>query len=273
MKKSDIVKLQDTQIGILRKIDQICRENRFIYYIIGGTLLGAVRHGGFIPWDPDIDIAMPREDYDKIIEYFDSHDTDLFCQSIKSEPNHGSPHIIIKQKGTHIIYKKPKTKYKVKYDGVYLDIFPLDKAPMNTNLQKKHAKKILFLKRLIFSKVGTIYAESPVAVKIEKQIMHLLMMPFSFKYLQNKLDKEMRKYNGEESQYLVSMASHYSYEKQLMQSHIYGIPKKIKFEKFEFMCPENPHEYLKQLYGDYMKLPPKEQRYQSINEIQKINYE
>lgn len=273
MDKDEIRRLQETQLQILRKVDTICKKRGLTYYMIGGTLLGAIRHNGFIPWDPDIDIAMPRKDYEKLIVYFNHNDLDLFCQCIQTDKWHGYPHIIVKQKGTHIIYKKSKTKHKPKNDGVYIDIFPLDKPPIDTSLQVKHAKKILFIKRLIFAKVGTIYPESSNLTKIMKSAMHILLIPFSFGLLQNALDKEMKRYNHEQSDYLVSMASHYSYKKQLMKKSIYGVPKRLQFEGDMFLAPEKPDEYLKQLFGDYMKLPPVDQRYQALDDIKCVIYD
>ena len=138
MSNIDVRKFQLAQLDLIREIDRVCKELGIDYYLIGGTLLGAIRHGGFIPWDTDMDIAMRRSDYEKFGQYWLERDDDrFFYQHYKTEKNHLSPHAILKIKNTHIYYNKDTEKYKVKFDGLFLDIFPLDEPPAEKKLQAK----------------------------------------------------------------------------------------------------------------------------------------
>ena len=114
----NIKKLQQVELVLLKKTHEICENLGIRYYLIGGTLLGAVRHGGFIPWDVDIDIAMPRNDYELFKQYWENNkDTDFFYQDYTTEKNHTSCHAILKLKDTEIRYiTHKKDKYKIQYD-------------------------------------------------------------------------------------------------------------------------------------------------------------
>ena len=102
--------------------------------------------------------------------------------------------------------------------------------------------------------------------------MQVLLKPVSFCSLQKQVEKEMCRHNDGQRTYMVSMASHYSYEKQLMPAEVYGQPQKVLFEGEEFYAPAKIHEYLEQIYGDYMKLPPEEKRHAEISSLVSVDY-
>ena len=264
---------QLAQLELITMVDKLFAELNLTYYIIGGTLLGAVRHGGFIPWDPDIDIAMPREDYEKLRVYFESNENErYFYQHYSTEKNHFLPHALIRIKNSHVIFSK-KSRYKCLCDGIYLDIFPLDNAPLDKKLQEKQMKKIRRISKLIYLKTANIYKTNNAFAFFAKYAVSILLSPLTFNYLNRKRDKIMRKYNGKDSTYLVSMASHYSYWKQLMPSEFYGEPTRIQFEGLLLSAPAMTSDYLIRIYGDYMKLPPKDKRWTALDVFQKIEYE
>lgn len=268
MQKFDGRKFQLVQLGLVKAIDQTCKELGIHYYIVAGTLLGAVRHGGFIPWDSDIDIAMRRTDYEILRSYWLEHEEyPYFWEDYSSDPNHLSPHALLRIKDTHVIFKTRVSEYyKPYHDGIYMDILPLDEPPADPILQRKQMRKIRLLKRLIELKIGYLYVETSKGKRVLKRIVHSCLFPFSLSKMQYRLDKVMQKYSGCNSGYLVSMASRYSYEKQLMSEDIYGTPSTILFEGIELYAPAQIDAYLTQLYGDYHQLPPKEKR-QGISEL------
>ena len=269
----DIRKYQLSQLELVKMMDELCSKLNLKYYIIGGTLLGAIRHDGFIPWDPDIDIAMPRKDYEKVREYFDKNKSErYFYQHYTTEKNHLSPHALIKIKDSHVIFKSAHTRFSPQYDGIYLDIFPLDSAPESKKLQKKQMKKIKHLKKIIYLKTGYVFPRDKTVKIIIKRIIGLLLSGVSFTYLNRKLDEQMQKYNDAPSDYLVSMASHYSYWKQLMPKSVYGVPVRVNFEGIPLFAPEKTDEYLTRIYGNYMQLPPEEQRNTILNTFESIEY-
>jgi len=273
MKKEEIRKYQLSQIELLEETDRICKELNIYYYLIGGTLLGAVRHDGFIPWDADIDIAMRREHYEKFREYWKIANSDrYFYAHYSTETNHLSPHALLRIKDTHIKFSTRKTIYNPKNDGIYMDIFPLDEPPMDKNLQKKQMKRIKNIKKIIEFKIGYVYTSTGKLKLLVKKLIQFCLLPFSLPMIYNCLDNTMKKYSGSNSGYLVSMASHYSYWKQLMTEDIYGKPVRVNFEGYDFCAPAETDKYLKQIYGDYMKLPPEEKRFSDLNSIECIDY-
>lgn len=253
---------QKAQVFFLREIDKLCREVNISYYMIGGTLLGAVRHGGFIPWDADIDIAMRREDYDRFKAYWAEHPSDMyFYEDFESEKNHWIPHARLKIKGTSVIDRVRRSPYyEPAEQGIFLDIFPLDTPPKSHFLQSVQMWQLKAIRWLIKLKLGLIYQNTSSKKKMMKKIIHGCMFPFSLQGLNRWQDKVMRRHSDSGSGYLVSMASHYSYWKQLMPAEIYGTPIPCTFEKQTFLAPAEIDAYLKKIYGNYMELPPVEKR-------------
>ncbi len=270
---SDIQPLHKAEMKLLIEADRICRELNIKYYLIGGTLLGAVRHGGFIPWDVDADIAMLRCDYEKFREYcINRNDGTFFFEDYTTEKNHSECHAILKVKNTEVRYSTRKNdRYPVKHNGLYLDIFPLDYAPNDSKKQNKQQKKIKLLSSLLQAKVCRDYGSGK-GIYWVKKVLSFVLKPISFYTIQQMVDKEMQKYNHGECEYVVSMASHYSYKKQLMPFDYYGTPKDIQFETGVFYAPAKTHEYLKKLFGDYMQLPPEETRYQILESLEYVDY-
>ena len=275
MNSSEIRKYQETQLKMLKDIYEICEKLDIEYYMIGGTVLGAVRHGGFIPWDADIDIAMKRKDYEALRQYFAANENEkYFYEHYSTEKNHLSPHALIRIKGTNINYcGRVSEEYQPKYTGIYLDIFPLDEPPKEKHLQEKQMKKIKNIKRIIELKAGYTYKDTSVIKKHVKRIVQIPLSVISMERLNRCLDRAMTKYSGSGSGMLVSMASHYSYWKQLMPEDVYGKPKKLEFEGLKFSAPAKPHEYLTKIYGDYMQLPPEEKRFSDLDNIISVDYE
>lgn len=273
MENNALRKLQLAQLYLLKEVDRVCKKNGLKYYMIAGTALGAVRHKGFIPWDIDLDVAMMREDYDKLMnECAWDFGEQFFLQNYKTEKQHYSAHACLCLNGSEIKFSLSTIRGEVKkHNGIYMDIFPLDTAPADEKLQLKQAKKIRFYKKIktlkknCKNKKGFLYCKW-----IAHDLIKLLLKPFSFEYLNKKQDAIMKKYEGCGSGYVVSMASKYSYKKQLMPVSFYGEPTSVWFEDREYCAPEKLEDYLTKLYGDYMKLPPENEREGLVNIIAEV---
>ncbi|MBF7097340.1 LicD family protein [Alkalibacter sp. M17DMB] len=260
MEKIDIKTLQRMQIETLKEVDRICGKNSITYYFIGGSLIGAVRHKGFIPWDDDIDIAMMRPDYEKFTEickeelsekyFLQTYETDrFFYQSMARICILGT--FIDEKYSEHLKFNK----------SVYFDIFPLDKIPEDKEEQKKHANAIRRIDKLIFLKSCYIYDRGFLNYKlIGKKIVQKILNPISFPFLMDKREKIIRQFEDSNSELVCSTASRYSYEKQIHEASRFGKPYYMDFEGEKYPAPADWEGYLKQLYGDYMKLPPEEKR-------------
>lgn len=273
MNRCELRKFQLAQIEMLEVIDQICSELSIDYYIVSGTLLGAVRHKGFIPWDSDIDIAMRRDDYEKLREFWENNNNGrYFYQHYATEKDHLAPHAILRINGTHIITNMVSERFKPLHDGIYLDIFPLDNAPAGKKQQTIQNMKRELINRILFFKVGWVYDDTGKLKLLLKRIMRSILSPISLHYLHRKLDDVMQKYNGCESEYIVSLGSPYSYWKVLMPASFFKKPNRIMFEGRIYSAPTQINEYLKAEYGDYLKLPPENERYMAFDSITHIDY-
>lgn len=229
---SALRQLQNRMLDILIYIDQICRENGIRYWLSSGTLLGAVRHGGYIPWDDDTDIEMLREDYDKLLAVLSRYDK-YFLQTIDTDPAYLNIFAKLRDKSSRI---HSKVEFASEHQGCWVDIFPLDQSCRLRRwwgwwLYKKllwkpflrhpeNDKRISWGKKMFFDRY------TPFALQLSKHI--------PFKYL----------YHAPGSYYGASRNP----------KDIFPLTT-INFEGHEFMCPKNSHAYLTRMYGDYMQLP------------------
>lgn len=228
-------------------LEKILKENNIVYYCLGGTALGAVRHKGFIPWDDDIDIGLMRDDYEKLLKIITTYKSDLI------EFEHFTntkflDHALIR---VHFIKTHRFANYNGKFkDSLFIDIFPLDNVPNRVSLQKKQMKKIRKYKYLLQIKAKQ--SASSFSKKIILKCFQILLSPFSYRFLAKKIDDVAKKhpYSGK----CCSMMSQYSYAKQTFDISIYGSPVKMQFEDIIVCVPERVDEYLFQLFGkDYMQ--------------------
>ncbi len=265
MKMEDFKKLQQVQLEIMDEVHRVCVENNICYYIIGGTALGAKRHGGFIPWDLDIDIAMPRKDYEEFAKICTKELSPKFTyRCFKNVTSFINPHALVCMKNTAVNFRFRKFNLKEAEREIYLDIFPLDTAPQTSDLQIKQANKLKKIKRLKELKRGYNYDNNPIKRTIKWVVSNIFIIK-SMDRINSDFDKMSRLYENSDSPFICSMASHYSYKKQCMHKSVYGNPVLVKFEDRRYYAPEKLEEYLTIIYGDYMKLPPESE--------QKINLE
>lgn len=250
------------QVKVMKRIHDFCVANNIKYYIIGGTLLGAIRHKGFIPWDDDMDIAMMRDDYEKFIDLFPSYFTDGSLVAQRPEdikhyyPGHGRVYIADTLKS-----QSGLLHYKDYNNQMYIDLFPLDNVPESMNDRKLQEQKISALKKIINRKVYKVFSSNSSLKVMVKKIISFALSFVTLEALQKQRTSVMTQYNNTNSGYVCSMASHYSYTKQTMHREIYGEPALYDFEGERFYGPAMWKEYLIQLFGEnYMQLPPKEKR-------------
>lgn len=267
-------KLQLVQAMILNDIANICNENNLKYYLIGGTLLGAVRHGGFIPWDDDIDIVMYREDYNKLIEIIQKEYTEkFFVQTFYTDKYYTRYIAKIRLNGTKLVEKYLSNSKS--NNGIYIDIFPLDYVKKNKGIEMAIRGKIVrWLFAIKNAKHGIRTGNSITKTILQKTIgLFCKLIP---DVCINKLfDYVCSKDNKKDCKYTTNFASHFKWKKQLYNNEIFGEGTKIKFEDYYFNAPNEYKTILERLYGkNYMQLPPKEKRENhNIYELDLGNYE
>lgn len=253
-------KVHSIELDILSEIIRICEKNSLVYFVDWGTLLGAVRHNGFIPWDDDIDIGMPREDYELFCKIATEQLGNGFTwQHFRENENVPSYWGKVRKDGT-IFSEKAILKLPI-HQGIFVDVFPYDNIPNNTKQKQKYIKTASFYNQLFVSKGITEICEERNPIRkfvytIIRWGIHLLLMPISKQKLFKKLDTHLRKYNNTACEYICCEGISRSIQKK---DDIFPL-KKMKFENIEVNVPNNPHAVLEKEYGEYMILPPEKDR-------------
>lgn len=249
--------LQATELGILKDVDRVCREQDITYFLVGGTLLGAVRHRGFIPWDDDIDIAMPRKDYERFLGLCEDNLNRkhvLHCN--RTDPDYWLPFAKIRNK--HTIFDEANISHLNVMKGIYIDIFPLDYASAQTSLFLKiQAVLVKGLNNLIIHRRGVITSKN---VGLKKIFVHLLGRVFSI-FTLSRIQQAIMSWNRNDvSRYYVNLGSNYNYVQQTIPKDKYYPAIEMEFEGEKFWAPRDYDYVLRRIYDNYMELPPIEKR-------------
>ena len=237
--------------------DNICEENNLRYYAIGGTLLGAVRHNGFIPWDNDIDVAMPRPDYDKVAKIISSDSSKYLVET----PQSSAPDFLytmskLYDTSTTVI---EATRIECKR-GVYIDIFPLDGIGDSLAEVKNNYKKLNFLNNYLATKISVPRSQRKwwknLAIRISNLVPESIL---SSKNLVMKLDNMCKEHDFCSSKYVGVLLTQYGI-KYIMPKSLFEQRKRYVFENTTVFGVADYDQYLSLLFGDWKKLPPIEKR-------------
>lgn len=257
----ELDQIHEIEFQMLKRFAKVCEENNLRYFLCGGTLLGAIRHKGFIPWDDDIDILMPRPDYIKFQELSKNNilgDELKVCSSYLGNLN--DPFCKIFNINTIM----EKEYVNDEWDRhIWIDIFPMDGLPNNELKVKFIYKKVSIARALI----RTIKVKDEVKNKVStskiKYILKVITKPIlsviGTKPMVKYIDSLSQKYDFDKSMYVGGIAFGYGPQEKMVRSD-YIVPEKVEFEGELFNAPGSWKEYLSNLYGDYMKLPPKEKQ-------------
>lgn len=261
-------RLKQKELEILRVVHAICKKYDLRYFLVCGTLIGAVRHKGFIPWDDDIDIAMLRNDFERFLEVAQEELGDqYFLQTTKTD-RWSMPIVKVRMNGT--VFQDAKSSNTKCHHGIFIDIFPLDKVknPQSVSFRMR-AKTIKALSMIFNCKYGfgDQNARSPVKQFLGKLISFFLPAGLieTLRYRLMTWDRKT------EAEYVTSYASNYSVYKQLFTEDSYIPPKELEYEGDFFMVPGQYEKILTQLFGDYMQLPPEKERF-SKHIVSKIEF-
>lgn len=241
--------LKSIQLDLLQKTADFCENNGLRYFLIGGTLIGAVRHKGFIPWDDDIDIALPRSDYDQFIKTFNQPNNYCQVKSISNDPDYALPFAKVYDNRTIVKQLQyPKDKF-----GVFIDVFPADGVKEATQIYK-----IMRLRKLLNTKRANYYNRT-LSKKIINTFGKILLLPFTAHQIATWIDNEARKYAFGSVPKAGVIANPYGpcemVDKSVFSSDIYQ-----EFEGLRYRIPVGYDAWLRSIYGDYMQLPPEKDR-------------
>ncbi|MCI6324525.1 MAG: LicD family protein [Bacteroidales bacterium] len=241
-------KAQLCMLNILIEIDRICRKHDIPYWLDSGTLLGAVRHGGFIPWDDDVDIAIMRSDYPRLKEYLTEElPKDLILQDSINEPNYPLTFPKIRDRNS---YFEEKGMHKMKEQGIYIDIFLMEKVP-----SKRWKHWVDYVYGHCFRALHNF--TTPMDKLLSSMVYPLaLMVLWGTRFVNHFIPSNQ-------------IAHAYgSYSTNIYDRSLIFPLCDTEFEGIKVRCPNKPHEVLTIVFGDYMQIPPEEKRQQHAGKIE-----
>lgn len=267
-KEGDTI-LRQCQLVMLRTlkiVDYICNKHNIKYWLDSGTLLGAVRHGGFIPWDDDLDIGMLREDYYRFIEIAKKElPEDLFLQLTETDAEYDMPWLKIRDNNSEVLEYKTGNYNR----GLFIDIFPMDYygvEPDFINAKKKYYKFLYRLMILIKEPFEVIKSPKVFIKNIIKLLCKIVFLPCTLtrkekilKKLRDKRNAIIKDTKGNHPEIIGYGPELIFWNFYINKEDVFPL-KKMKFEDVEFNVPNNSHKYLTEMFGDYMKLPPEKDR-------------
>ena len=244
---NDLRSVQLLQLDILKELDRICKKHDIKYWLEAGTLLGAVRHEGFIPWDDDLDVGMLSGDYKKFLKIAEEELPDsIFLQTKTSDSS--SFQNYAKLRDTNSLYIEYQTDFSISgHKGVYIDIFEFDYYP---DISKKTI-------RFFYNKIGKttdiLSKKQKLSLKTILQYFVFNIQRVTFKFIWKLMNKKKSK------KFIANIIEDNGYCVKQKTNSIFPL-KATKFEGQEFPAPNDSDSYLKSLYGNYMELPPIEKR-------------
>lgn len=271
--KSQEEQLKLVEIKLLKIFDKICKKHNISYWLDGGTLLGAIRHKGFIPWDDDIDIGMLREDYEKFLKIAKEElPNDIFLQNWYTEKHFYLPMTKLRDKYSSVI--EIENRNKNNHSGIFIDIFPFDYLPKNRFLKNVQMLIYFLLKSLKLEADPTQLKMKNIKGNRKIKILTLLILKKLGKIIPKRIYIYIYKVVNQFF-YRISPSSEIgdglvnpTYYKKSTRNieQIFPLTEVI-FENNKYSAPRNIDLYLRGLYKNYMELPPEEERKIHMKEI------
>ena len=251
--------MKEAELGLLREFIRICEKLKLSYFAVQGTLLGAVRHGGFIPWDDDIDVGMLREDYELFLEKAPEHLPEYyFLQTFHSDPEYYHCFAKLRDCRTTFI-ENTAQKLRRMNQGIFIDIFPFDYYPEKAlSSQCFEIKKLMLRYRLR----KEFYIPQDNVRNLPNMLRKILMKTASILYPSERtaLEKSDRLYRSiQPGNLLVNNGSPWG-KREIVERSWMEQTRGLKFENMSIRVPMGYDAYLRHVYGDYMQLPPENER-------------
>ncbi len=246
-------KIWAVELDLYLEFERVCKKHGLKYYIFGGSLLGAVRHKGFIPWDDDIDVAMLRDDYDRFVSLAYEFENPYFLQIPLTDEYSGFSFARLRNSNTTSLIEK--FKYSKMNQGICLDIFPVDKV--NQDTQEKDYNAII---QLAIQNSTYMRKDNP---NLSRQDIERVQkwQGMSSVEVYNKIQKIASKYNYiDENKTALMVYNAYGYERQTYDTNAFDKVVMGKFENYDVPMPIGYDNILTVAYGDYMSMPPIEMR-------------
>lgn len=251
-------KLQLTELKCLEEVKRICEKHNLKYFLIAGTLIGAIRHKGFIPWDDDIDIGMMRNDYDKFLEYCktDLDTKHFFLQTPSTEKGCADFELIrIRLNDTSFIEEHRK-KLNI-HSGIFIEVFPYDDLPENKLRCTTYSCIFRLMKKAIGNRMGYNYKANNIFNRLVINSLALISRIKPLEKMIDIMDNWHLRYQNPDSEWVFLLAGGTPYQKEKHLRKTVSDLTTAEFEGKMYPIPRNYDSFLREQYGDYMTPPPK----------------
>lgn len=260
--KSNIDLLHEADLEIVKKVVALCDRHNLLYYMLGGSMLGAIRHKGFIPWDDDIDLGMPRKDYERFLELAPKELGDsLRIVNYKTDSSYH--YYITRVLDTNTKVMENRFESEGKFTNLSIDIFPIDGTPNNILLRKWYCFRLMAHRAMASLHYKDVIVTKNRDWKEGLLLWIMLKLPtekmFNHFNQLEKCDHLLKKYKMNSSLYSGNMMGAYK-TRELIPTEWYGTSSFYDFEGIKLRGIKEYDKYLTRLYGDYMQLPPEEKR-------------
>lgn len=246
-------KIWAISLDLLLEFDRVCKKHNITYFLMGGTLLGAIRHKGFIPWDDDTDVMMLREDYERFKNYADEFQKPYFFQIPETDPESGYSIIKIRNSNTTAIVDK--FKYEKFNHGIWLSVFPIDNWKIEGGEERSAIIKSLLIENATYMRKSNPYLNEADRIRVQN---HSGRKP---KEVNDEIQKIAMQHRYAPTGYVaLAVTTVYPLKKLIYKSEVFADSVKVEFEGFTFPAPVGYDEYLTTAYGNYMEFPPVDKR-------------
>ena len=257
LSQEQLTRVQEIELEALIEFDRICTKHNIPYSLAEGTLLGAVRHKGFIPWDDDIDVALLREDYEKLEKILsDELPEKYFYQTKNTDKNWFRLYNKIRVNGT-LFVEAAHSNIDI-HHGVYIDVFPMDALPDDKAAKAKLLREFKFWNTVLSAKYIN-PASRHGTKRIAAYLLRFLFLPFSLDFLYEKTNAIATRYKIDDNSRVISFWGSEGERDSLSKEKAHSFCR-LDFEGRSFCCFSSYDELLTSIYGDYMQLPPPEKR-------------
>lgn len=247
--------MQEHIFGIMEHFDAFCRAHKLRYFILGGTLLGAVRHKGFIPWDDDADIGMPRADYERFKTLYDNRSGRYFLDWPGLSPDYAYSYAKLYDRGTTTVTDSIRPVKR----GVWVDIFPLDGTVDNRFFRGFHYLLVRGLKVIVATRHKAFRRNERFAKRMQRHLILLLLFWIPVSCLNGLLSRLLSYRDFDHARLVGNLLGQWG-KREIVPREIFGNGQMQWFEGKNFYGPESAGDYLAAIYGDYMTPPPERER-------------